>query len=175
MGTGVSAPEALVLICARNDLFAITGLVGGGGVSVVCEVCVCGASSLSSAPNQRGKATKLNTPLSSNFRGRTVGPICQVFSWTDVPRMRLQLKILFGIKALTILKKSGKTCWGGGGGGGRCHPHPHWRVKPMTCNRLYIQLNLLVSAAENCEFMIHTLSAATSISGSVQYPLTDSG
>ena len=34
-----------------------------------------------------------------------------------------------------------------------------------------IQLNLLVSAAENCEFMIHTLSAATSISGSVQYPL----
>ena len=37
-----------------------------------------------------------------------------------------------------------------------------------------IQLNLLVSAAENCEFMIHTLSAAISISGSaysVQYQL----
>ena len=32
-------------------------------------------------------------------------------------------------------------------------------------------LNLLVSAAENCEFMIHTLSGTTSISGSVQYPL----
>ena len=34
-----------------------------------------------------------------------------------------------------------------------------------------ILLNLLVSAAENCEFMIHTLSGTTSISGSVQYPL----
>ena len=60
--TGVSAPQALVLICVRNDLlhdshmfalrtgvsvpqalvlicvirFAITGLVGGGGVSRVC-------------------------------------------------------------------------------------------------------------------------------------------
>ena len=32
-------------------------------------------------------------------------------------------------------------------------------------------LNLLVAAAENCEFMIHTLSGTTSISGSVQYPL----
>ena len=32
--------------------------------------------------------------------------------------MRLQLKILFGIKALPILKKSGKTYWGGGGRGG---------------------------------------------------------
>ena len=51
------------------------------------------------------------------------------FSWTDVPRMRLQLKILFGIKALSILKKSGKPV--GGGGGGRCHSHPHWSVKPM--------------------------------------------
>ena len=32
-------------------------------------------------------------------------------------------------------------------------------------------LNLLVSAAENCELMIHTLSRTTSISGSAQYPL----
>ena len=32
-------------------------------------------------------------------------------------------------------------------------------------------LNLLVSAAENCEFMIHTLSGTTSISDSVHYPL----
>ena len=84
-------------------------------MSVVCQVCVCGANSLSSVPNQRRNATKLKHPPSSNFRGRTVGPICQVFSWTDVPRMRLQLKILFGIKALPILKKSGKTCLGGGG------------------------------------------------------------
>ena len=37
MGTGVSAPEALVLICAIKICFAITGLVGGGGVSVVCQ------------------------------------------------------------------------------------------------------------------------------------------
>ena len=34
-----------------------------------------------------------------------------------------------------------------------------------------ILLYLLVSAAENCEFMINTLSGTTSISGSVQYPL----
>ena len=32
-------------------------------------------------------------------------------------------------------------------------------------------LNSLVSAAENCEFMIHTLSGTASISGSVQYLL----
>ena len=122
MGTGVSALEALVLICVRNDLFCYSQDWLAAGVCQWYVRCV--------------SVTKLNTP-SSNFRGRTAGPICQVFSWTDVPRMRLQLKILFGIKALTILKKSGKTCWGGGGGGGgRCHPHPHWRVKPMTCNRL---------------------------------------
>ena len=116
--------------------FAITGLVGGGGVSVVCQVCVCGAI------HQRSKSgtQRDESPPSSNFRGRTAGPICQVFSWTDVPRMRLQLKILFGIKALPILKKSGKTCGvggGGGGGGGDVDvTHPHWRVKPMACNRL---------------------------------------
>ena len=78
---------------------------------MVCQVCVCGANSLSSAPNQPRNATKLNTP-SSNFRGRTVGLICQVFLWTDVPRMRLQLKIVFGIKTLPILKKSGKPPMG---------------------------------------------------------------
>ena len=89
--------------------FAITGLVGGGGVSVVCQVCVCGAIHFPAL--LISDATRRNeTPPSSNFRGRTVGPICEVFSWTDVPRMRLQLKILFGIKALPILKKSGKTC-----------------------------------------------------------------
>ena len=32
-------------------------------------------------------------------------------------------------------------------------------------------LNLLVSATENCEFMIHRLSGTTAISGSVQDPL----
>ena len=67
------------------------------------------------APNQRRNATKLNTVPSSNFRGKMVGPICQVFSWTDVPRMRLQLKILFGIKALPIRKKTRKTCLEEGG------------------------------------------------------------
>ena len=39
---------------------------------------------------------------------------------------------------------------------------------PMTDQS---QLNSLVSAPENCEFMIHTLSGTTSILGSVQYPL----
>ena len=79
--------------------------------------------------------------------------------------MRLQLKILFGIKALHILKKNWKNLLGVEGG---CHT-PHRRVnKPMTDQAL---LNSLVSAAENCEFMIHTLSGTTSISGSVQYPL----
>ena len=40
--------------------------------------------------------------------------------------------------------------------------------KPMTDQAL---LNSLVSAAESCEFMIHTLSGTTSILSSVQYPL----
>ena len=40
--------------------------------------------------------------------------------------------------------------------------------KPMTDQAL---LNSLVSAAENCEFMIHTLSGTTSILSNVQYPL----
>ena len=40
MRTGVSAPRALVLICARIICFAKAGLVGGGGVSRVCQV-VC--------------------------------------------------------------------------------------------------------------------------------------
>ena len=37
--TGVSAPQALVLICMKNDFFAITRLADSGGVSCVC-VCV---------------------------------------------------------------------------------------------------------------------------------------
>ena len=115
MCTGVSAPEALVLICARNDLFCYKRIGWRRGcVSGMSGVCPW--REFTSAPNQGRNAT--NQAPSSNFRGRTAGPICQVFSWTDVPRMRLQLKILFGIKALPILKKSGKTCGGGGGGGG---------------------------------------------------------
>ena len=134
MVTGVSAPEALVLICARNDLFCYNRIGWRRGcVSGMSGVCLWREFTF-----QRSKSAtqrdEIKHPPSSNFTGRTVGPIFQVFSWTDVPRMRLQLKILFGIKALPILKKSGKTCWGEGGG--RCHPHPHWRVKPMTCNRL---------------------------------------
>ena len=75
--------------------------------------------------------------------------------------MRLQLKILFGIKALPILKKNWNNLLGEGGGRGGFN-------KPMTDQAL---LNSLVSAAKNCDFMIHTLSGTTSISGSVQYPL----
>ena len=141
MGTGVSAPEALVLICAGNDLFCYNRIGWRRGcVSGMSGVCLWREFTFprSKSVTQRDDIKHPPPPPpSSNFRGRTAGPICQVFSWTDVPRMRLQLKNLFGIKALPILKKSGKTCWGGGGGGrGRCHPHPHWRVKPMTCNRL---------------------------------------
>ena len=80
---------------------------------MVCQVRVSGASSLSSAPNQRRSATKLNTPLHLILEENSRSDLPS-FSWTDVPRMRLQLKILFGIKALPILKKRGKTCWGGG-------------------------------------------------------------
>ena len=72
MGTGVSAPEALVLISARNDLFCCNRIGWRRGcVSGMSGECQCGANSLSSAPNQRRNATKLNTP-SSNFRGRMV-------------------------------------------------------------------------------------------------------
>ena len=83
--------------------------------------------------------------------------------------MRLQLEILFGIKALPVRKKTGKTCWGRDG----CHPHPSSEGKTYGMYKALgdTLLNLLVSAAENCEFMVHTLSGTTSISGSVQYPL----
>ena len=132
MGTDVSAPEALVLICARNDLFCYNRISWRRGcVSGMSGVCLWLEFTF-----QRSKSAtqgdEIKHPPSSNYRGRTVGPICQVFSWTDVPRMRLPLKILFGIKALTILKKSGKPV----GGGRSMSPLPHWRVKPMTCNRL---------------------------------------
>ena len=143
MGTGVSAPEAFVLISARNDLFCYNrigwrrGCVSG--LSVVCQWFVSGLSGVClwhEFTFQHSKSAmqcdEIKHPPSSNFRGRTVGLICQDFSWTDVPRMRLQLKILFGIKTLPILKKSGKTC----SGGRSMLPHPHWRVKPITCNRL---------------------------------------
>ena len=81
--------------------------------------------------------------------------------------MRLQLKILFGIKALPILKKNWKNLFEGGGGGWM--PPPIRGFNKHTTDQAL--LNSLVSAAENCEFMIHTLSGTTSISGSVQYPL----
>ena len=49
MRTGVSAPRALVLICARTICFAKTGLVGGGSVSggvsshcrIASSICSC--------------------------------------------------------------------------------------------------------------------------------------
>ena len=110
MGTGVSAPEALVLICARNDLFCYNRIGRRRGcVSGMSGVCLWREFTFqrSKSATQRNE---IKQPPSSNFRGRMVGPINQVFSWTDVPRMRLQLKILFAIKALPILKKSGKTC-----------------------------------------------------------------
>ena len=78
------------------------------------------------------------------------------------PKDELQLKILFGIKALPILKKNWKTYSGGEGGGWMPLPIGGSN-KPMTDQAL---LNSLASAA-----MIHTLSGTTSVSGSVQYPL----
>ena len=65
-------------------------------------------------------------------------------------------------------EKLEKPVWGGGGGGGWIPPSIRGFNKPMTDQAL---LNSLVSAAENCEFMIHTLSGTTSISGSVHYSL----
>ena len=113
MGTGVSAPEALVLICARNNLFCYNRIGWRrGGVSGMLGVCLWREFIFQHSKSATQRDENKHPP-SSNFRGGTVGPICHVFSWTDVPRMRLQLKILFRIKALTVLKKSGKTCWGG--------------------------------------------------------------
>ena len=131
MHTGVSAPEALVLICARNDLFCFNrigwrrGCVRG--MSGVCYPLLIQCQTA----NQQGDETK-HPPPSPNFIAKTLGLIWQVFSWTDVLRMRLQLKILFGIKALLIRKKIGKTCCGGWMPPAP-PPPPHWRVKPMTC------------------------------------------
>ena len=125
MGTGVSAPENLVLICGRNDLFCYNRIGWRRGcVSGMSGLCLWREFTFQRSKSATQRA-EVNTP-SSNFRGRMVGPICQVFSWTDVPRMRLQLKILFGIKALPILKKSGKTCWQGVGWGGGVTP-------PLEC------------------------------------------
>ena len=50
MRTGVSAPRALVLICARTTCFAKTGLVGGGGASGGVSSHCHGTNSIS---NQR--------------------------------------------------------------------------------------------------------------------------
>ena len=61
-------------------------------------------------------------------------------------------------------EKLEKPVGGGGRGGGRGFN------KPMTDQAL---LSSLVSAAENCEFMIHTLSGTTSILGSLQLPTQD--
>ena len=135
MGTGVSAPEALVLICTRNDLFcndricfATTGLVGGGGVSVVCELCVCGEFTF-----QRSKSATQRDEIilpSSNFRGRTVGPICQVFFMDRCPKNEATAKNFVWNKLFPFSRKVENLQWGS------MSPHPHWRVKPMTCNKL---------------------------------------
>ena len=130
VGTGVSAPEALVLICTRNDLFCNNRIGWRRG-------CVSGMSGMcpwrkftfehSKSATQRDE---IKLPL-SNFRGTTVCPICQVFIMERCPKNEATAKNFVWNKTLPILKKSGKTF-----NGGRCHPHPHWRVKPMTCNRL---------------------------------------
>ena len=133
MHTGVSAPEALVLICARNDLFYFNrigwrqGCVRG--MSGVCHPLLIQCP----AANQQGDETK-QPPPSSNFIAKTLGLIWQVFSWTAVLRMRLQIKILFGIKGLPIRKKIGKTCFPPAPPPPPPPPPPpNWRVKPMTC------------------------------------------
>ena len=69
MHTGVSAPEALVLIRAKNDLVCFykigwrRGGGGGGGVSGVCHPLRIQFP----AANQRRDET--------NFRAKTMGPI----------------------------------------------------------------------------------------------------
>ena len=72
-------PTGPCFICAIEKIcFAITGLVGGEGVSGVCQVCVTitvARVQLFPARNQRRNATKLNTLPSSNFRAKTVGSI----------------------------------------------------------------------------------------------------
>ena len=134
MLTGVSAPGALVLICARNDLFSYNRISWRRG-------CVRGMSDVCHplriqfpAANQRRDEAK-NPPISSNFRAKTVARSDKFFHGTDVPRMRLQLKMLFGIKALPICKKTGKNLLGEGGGVDAT-PTPPQKIKLMTCTRL---------------------------------------
>ena len=72
--TGVSAPQALVLICVRNDLFCYNRSGWRWG-------CVRGVVRIQfSAANQQRDETK---HTSSNFRAKTVGPIRKVFSCKD--------------------------------------------------------------------------------------------
>ena len=119
MGTGVSAPEALVLICERNDLFCYNRIGWRQGcVSGKSGACLWLKFTFQSSKSATHR-DEIKHPLHLILEAERYGPICQVFSWTDVPRMRLQLKILFGIKALPILKKSGKPVRGGGRGGRR--------------------------------------------------------
>ena len=66
-------------------------------------------------------ATKLNSS-SSNFRGRRLGPICQVFSWTDVPKNEAAAKNFVWNKSSYHSQEKWKNLLGGGGG--RCHPTP---------------------------------------------------
>ena len=72
--TGVSAPQALVLIYVRNDLVCYKRIGWWWGVSGVCHVCVTIAVVRIQFPaaNQRRDETK---HTSSNFRAKTVGPI----------------------------------------------------------------------------------------------------
>ena len=101
-----------------------------GGVSSHCH----GVNSIS-----KSAARRLTSP---NFRARTVGRSEKFFSWTDVPRMRLQLKILFRIKALPIPKKNWRNLLGVD-----ATPLGYRSVKPMTDQALgNTLLNLLVSA-----------------------------
>ena len=56
----------------------------------------------------------------SNFRAKTVGPIRKMFSWTDVPRMSLQLKISLQKKLFPFSRKKWKPV------GGWHPPPPPW-------------------------------------------------
>ena len=130
VGTGVSAPEALVLICTGNDLFC-NNKIGWrrGCVSGMSGVCLWREFTF-----QRSKSATQRDEIklpSSNFRGRTVGPICQVFFMDRCSKNEAAAKNFVWNKNSSHSQEKWKTS-----NGGRCHPHPHWRVKAMTCNRL---------------------------------------
>ena len=113
MGTGVSAPEALVLICAINDLFCYNRIGWRRGcVSGMSGVCLWREFTF-----QRSKSAtqrdEIKTPPSSNFRGRMVGPNLPSFFMDRCPKNEAAAKNFVWNKSSSHSQEKWKNLFGG--------------------------------------------------------------